>query len=215
MSNKAEKKKDFFWLSFADVMTSLFFVMLVLFVLVYSMQNKLIGDLRVSKKAYERILAIENQLDRLQENPSFQYLPECRKYVVKSLTGQEIFLPNESVIKPEFISTTIKAGNDIQEFLKILSKNEGQSYILILEGNMANTYDMRINPESIWGYKISYERAHAVYELWRKNGINLRDYNTEVIISGSGFTGVCREPIEENNKRFSIQILPKIEAKKI
>lgn len=215
MSNKAERKKDFFWLSFSDVMTSLFFVMLVLFVLVYSMQNKLIGDLQVTKEAYERILAIENQLDRLQENSSFQYLPECRKYVVKSLTGQEIFLPNESIIKPEFVQPTIQAGKDIQEFLRVLSENQNQAYILILEGNMANTYDMKISPESVWGYNISYQRAHSVYELWRKNGINLREFNTEIIISGSGFSGICREPIQENNKRFSIQILPKIAAKKI
>lgn len=214
MSNKAEKKKDFFWLSFSDVMTSLFFVMLVLFVLVYSMQNSLIGELAVTKDAYDRIQRIENQLNTLQDNPSFIYLPECRKYVVQSLSGQEIFFPNESVIKQEYVAKTIQAGKNILDFLKVLDINEGQSYILILEGNMANTYDKRISPESIWGYKISYDRAHAVYELWRKNGIDLRKYNTEVIISGSGFSGICREPVEENNKRFSIQILPKIEVKK-
>ena len=39
MAKSNEKKRDFFWLSYSDLMTSLFFVMLVLFVLVYTMER--------------------------------------------------------------------------------------------------------------------------------------------------------------------------------
>ena len=59
-------------------------------------------------------------------------------------------------------------------------------------------------------YLKSYERALAVYNLWLKNGINFRQYDVEVMICGSGLNGLCRDPVEENNKRFSIQIIPKV-----
>ena len=78
---------------------------------------------------------------------------------------------------------------------------------------MANTYDKRFNKNSEYGFKTSYERALAVYNLWLENNINFRKSNIEVLISGSGFNGLCREPIEENNKRFSIQIIPKVSNK--
>ena len=41
--------------------------------------------------------------------------------------------------------------------------------------------------------------------------LDLRKYNTEIIIAGSGFNGNNRDnKVEENNKRFIIQIIPKI-----
>lgn len=50
------KKTDFFWPSYTDLMTSLFFIMLVLFVLVFTKQSRQIKDL-------ERQLAIVNAVD--------------------------------------------------------------------------------------------------------------------------------------------------------
>ena len=49
MSRKKKSRESVFWLSYSDLMTSLFFVMLVLFVLVYSMQNRVIKDLEKVK----------------------------------------------------------------------------------------------------------------------------------------------------------------------
>jgi hypothetical protein len=46
--------------------------------------------------------------------------------------------------------------------------------------------------------------------LWISNNVNFRKSNVEVLISGSGFNGLCREDNETNNKRFSIQIIPKV-----
>jgi hypothetical protein len=31
-----------------------------------------------------------------------------------------------------------------------------------------------------------------------------------VMLCGSGFSGLCRDETEENNKRFSVQIIPKV-----
>jgi len=138
-------------------------------------------------------------------------LPACKKFIAKDLMGIEIFEPNQFAIKQEYISTTIDVGNKIKSFLKKLnSQNPELSYLLVIEGNMANTFDKRIDKDENYGYLISYQRALSVYKLWLRNNINFRDYNVEVMLCGSGFNGLCRDAIEENNKRFSIQIIPKV-----
>jgi outer membrane protein OmpA-like peptidoglycan-associated protein len=220
MAKSNEKKRDFFWLSYSDLMTSLFFVMLVLFVLVYTMQNKIIGELDKAKQEltvkvieYERLQQLDKHMNKLKSNPSFVYLPSCKKFVVKDLIGAEIFNPNETNIKQEYVNKALHAGREIEKFLSDLNKDKNLAFLLVIEGNMANFWDKRINPDYDIGYKLSYERALAVYLLWQRNGIDLRRFNTEIIIAGSGFNGLCRETTEENNKRFSIQIIPKIGEK--
>ena len=65
-------------------------------------------------------------------------------------------------------------------------------------------------------YDLSYRRALALYNRWRSKGLNFRQYNTEIIIAGSGFNGNNRDTIiEDYNKRFVIQIIPKIDRPEI
>jgi hypothetical protein len=193
-------------------MTSLFFIMLVLFVVT-------VGYLKVKERGIidendrlKRILKIEEQFKPLEENGDFYYLSDCKKYIAKDLMGIEIFQPNQTIIQPQYIETTKKIGEKIRDFLRDLSKrNPDLSYLLVIEGNMANKFDKSISKDNHRGYTESYQRALAVYNLWQKNGIDLRRFNTEVLICGSGFNGLCRDNIEENNKRFSIQIIPKVQ----
>lgn len=219
------KKNNIFWISYSDLMTSLFFIMLVLFVLaigylkIKDIENeRLIAELKKTQKGLiketerlEKLLNLEKQFEPLIMDNSFYYLPACKKFIAKDLMGIEIFTPNQFVIKQEYISTTIDVGNKIRSFLKKLNnQNPELSYLLVIEGNMANTYDKRIDKDENYGYLISYQRALSVYKLWLRNNINFRDYNVEVMLCGSGFNGICRDVIEENNKRFSIQIIPKV-----
>lgn len=128
--------------------------------------------------------------------------------------GIEIFEPNQIEILPEYKRTTIEVGEKIEIFLNELQeKYPDFSYLIIIEGNMGNSYDMRFSPDTKFGYTKSYERALAVYNLWVENDINFRKTNVEVLISGSGFNGLCREVDEEKNKRFSIQIIPKVSSR--
>ncbi|NLY14679.1 MAG: hypothetical protein GXZ10_13820 [Gammaproteobacteria bacterium] len=222
------KKDNIFWIGYSDLMTSLFFVMLVLFVVTVGYLNNSQRELKealvdlentnielnITVDQQEKILKIEDQFKPLEESGYFYYLENCKKYIVKDLMGIEIFNPNLSTIKNEYVSITVEIGNEIQKFLKQLSENNPElSYLLVIEGNMANKYDNSISQDNIFGYTKSYERALAVYNLWQRNNIHLRQYNTEVLICGSGFNGLCRDDIEENNKRFSIQIIPKIQNK--
>jgi len=209
------KKDNFFWIGFSDLMTSLFFIMLVLFVLTIGyLRHQQIG-LRIENEQLKKIITIEKQFAPLENDGNFIFLKDCKKFIVKELMGVEIFEPTEVVIKPEFVNTTIESGQKIEAFLsKLQTKNPELSYLLVIEGNMANKWDNSLNKDGNWGYTISYQRALAVYNLWLQNKIDFRKYNVEVMICGSGFNGLCRDAIEENNKRFSIQIIPKIENRK-
>lgn len=208
-----QQKESFFWASFSDLMTSLFFVMLLLFVLVIVLLHKKISEQAVTITELERITQIDRQFDPLIKSGNFLYFPKNKKFVAKDLIGHEIFQPNQSVILNEFIEPTKKVGFEVLSLLEKLSiENKDYSYLLIVEGNLANKWDRSISKDSDFGYKLSYERALAVYQLWRKNGIDMRKYNTEIIISGSGFNGLDRDSKEENNKRFTIQIIPKISS---
>ena len=208
----AKKNKDFFWMSFSDLMISLFFVVLVLYVLTYIMLKKEQSKLEVENEKLNQILQLEQQFKPLQNDVDFIYLENCKKYISRELTSIEIFEPNETDIKTQYIDATIKVGQKLEQLLKELnSENEGFSYLIIVEGNMANTWDQQYDSDNHYGYTTSYKRALAVYNLWHNSGIDLRKYNSEILISGSGFSGMCRDKVEDNNKRFSVQIIPKIE----
>ena len=69
----SKKQKDFFWMSFSDLMTSLFFVVLVLYVLTYIMLNKEKEKLEEQKNLIEadneemkKILQLKEQFEPLQ-----------------------------------------------------------------------------------------------------------------------------------------------------
>ena len=211
----SKKHKDFFWMSFSDLMTSLFFVVLVLYVLTYVMLKKEQNKLEIENEKLNQILQLEQQFKPLQNDDDFIYIQDCKKYISKELNSIEIFEPNKSTILEKYKSSTVNVGNKLEDLLKDLNvANANFSYLIIIEGNMANSWDKKFSTDSEYGYKKSYERALAVYNLWSNNNIDLRKYNSEILISGSGFNGLCRDKVEENNKRFSIQIIPKIEYSK-
>lgn len=208
------KNNNIFWISYSDLMTSLFFIMLVLFVVTVGYLKDIQKGLVKTIQEQEKLLKLDKQFKPLEESGTFFYLPDCKKYIVKDLMGIEIFEPLKTTIKQEYIKQAVDAGIIIKDFLKKLNQaNPDLSYLLVIEGNMANDYKKSINKDNNWGYLRSYERALAVYNLWIDKGIDLRKYNVEVLICGSGFNGLCRDNIEENNKRFSIQIIPKVQNK--
>lgn len=210
------KRESFFWTSYSDLMTSLFFVMLVLFVLAIAVLHNSLVKTEGELGDVKRLLQIDEQFQPLVQSGSFAYSETSRKFVAKDFLGIEIFNPNESEILPQYVNSVVSIGREIETLLKTLSENNPDfSYLMILEGNVANTFDHSISVDNNNGYKKSYERALAVYQLWHKNGIDLRKYNTEVQICGSGFNGIDRDKIEDYNKRFTIQILPKITSPKI
>lgn len=218
-----EKHKDSFWLSYSDLMTSLFFIMLVLFVvcickmkMTNSQLNTALKEANASNEQLQQILQLETQFEELSKSSDLKYVEEKKMFVAKDFIGVEIFNPNNDVIKPEYIETVDRVGNSLQEIVKRLhEKNPNLNFQLVIEGNAAIPWQQlredSYNADNLEMYKLSYRRALVLYQRWRAKGLNFRNYNTEVIIAGSGFNGINRDmKVEENNKRFIIQIIPKI-----
>lgn len=222
-------KKALFWTSYSDLMTSLFFAVLVLFVVVVVAMGtvnrqvqeakekleKALEDANATNEQLNQILRLQDQFNTLTASSSLKYDEQKRMFYAKDFVGIEIFKPNEAVIKDEYLGTVNKVGADIKKLIDTLKvHNRDFKYQLVIEGTAAIPYkELRagtFNPDNMGMYELSYRRALALYNKWK--GLNFRESNTEIIIAGSGFNGVNRDNIvEDNNKRFIIQIIPKIE----
>jgi len=220
------KQKDPFWTSYSDLMTSLFFVMLVLFIICLVKVGGMNGKLReaykeaiADKEDLENILRLEDQFKVLSESSSLEYDSIRKMFYAKDFQEKEIFYSNDDKIKPEYLGIVDTVGNDILEILRSLNQNEAFNYQMVIEGNAAikwqNLKSGNYNPDNVEMYHLSYNRALALYLYWKSKGIDFRKYNTEVIIAGSGFNGINRDnKVEDYNKRFIIQIIPKINRPK-
>jgi len=232
---KKTKTESFFWTSYSDLMTSLFFVMLVLLVLMLTLtdtkefqaeNNRLRNELQdtiramqASEDQLKNILQLGEQFETLGQSSSLGYDTEKKMFYAKDLLGIEIFEPNKDEIKSQYLKTVDAVGEEILSVLDALNKNPNFSYLMIIEGTAAIPWDKKrtnnFNPDNVQMYRLSYNRALTLYNRWRNKGIDFRQYNTEVIIAGSGFNGINRdEQVEDNNKRFVLQIIPKINRPK-
>lgn len=226
---KSGNKKSLFWTSYSDLMTSLFFAMLVLFVVVVvamgsanlkvqELNKQLTESLEKANVTIEQqrqVLKLQEQFQTLTTSTSLDYDIEKRMFYVPQFQGVEIFEPNKDIIKENFITVVDNVGNDIKRVIDNLTRdNKSFKYQLVIEGTAAIPFkELRAhtyNADNTEMYELSYRRALALYNRWKHLG--LRNGNTEVIIAGSGFNGINRDEInEDNNKRFVIQIIPKIE----
>lgn len=215
-----DTRQDSFWTSYADLMTSLFFIMLVLFVICMIQVSRknieldnALGEAKIKNTQYEQLLQMNEQFELLSKSTCLEYDSEKRMFYAKDLVGIEIFREFDDEIKDEYIDTIDKIGQDLLAILKELEKNNF-SYQLVIEGTAAipwsSLQNNSFNPDSEYAYELSYHRALALYNAWKR--YDFRKYNTEIIIAGSGFNGINRDNlVEENNKRFIIQIIPKIQ----
>ena len=200
----AQKKESFFWTSYSDLMTSLFFVMLVLFILVIVLLHK---RMEATEAQLQAIKEIATSTEDLTKSDYFIYRPYYKKYVLnvqgKYPKGKadlnDIIAPD----KEEQLSNLENAGKEIQKFLSNHSQNQ---YVLIVEGQASRD-------PYLYNYELSYQRALALMRFWvEQKGISFEN-NCEILISGSGDgkldTHSMRESVETENQRFLIHILPK------
>lgn len=226
--------KDSFWLSYSDLMTSLFFIMLVLFVVCIGKMkydNTTLEHERnranAEKEQLERILQLDTMFIELSKSSALQYIEKQKMFVAKDFIGIEIFnsftgsnWKEATTIKQEYLQTVDSVGQSLLVVVKTLyEKNPDLKFQLVIEGYAAIPWQLlqnhSYNADNKRMYELSYHRALALYRRWLSKNINLRTYNTEVIIAGSGFNGNNRDnEVEENNKRFVIQIIPKISRPK-
>lgn len=205
MAKSNEKKRDFFWLSYSDLMTSLFFVMLVLFVLVYTMQNKMIGELGEKGRELDRIKEIEKTVNNI-DTAYFKYDAENKKHIL----NMQFLFPKGSYdiskIFPDKRTDLLKAGNVIKQLILKYPEEENIKYLIVVEGQASK--DNWVGNDDL-----SYHRAQSLIKFWEQNNIGLDKLkNCEIIVAGSGEKGIPRtQPdIGNANQRFLITIVPKI-----
>ncbi len=202
-------KRSFFWASYADLMSSLFFIMLVLFVLTVVMLQKQMKEIEEMKEATEaemnKIKEIQNAIRNI-DSTYFAYNAEHKKHILKIDVG---FQTNSAEITDIGIDTRyqlLNAGKAINRFIEEACKKYNAQYLLIIEGQASKDNFIRNN-------ELSYERALALVNYWKRNGVYFNPEQCEVIVSGSGQDGTLRiQPdVAGNvkNQRFLIHILPK------
>jgi hypothetical protein len=195
------KESSFFWPSFTDLMTSLFFIMLVLYVLTYL---QLTNQKKASEKQLQKIKEIQAAVKELPQQ-YFQYDSVYKRF---SLVQNIEFEKREDKIKSKDRNYLINVGISISKLIETLNskyKNQDIKYVVIIEG-------MASNDDYIENYPLSYKRAWAVLKLWQTSNIKLDQTVCEIQIAGSGTAGIGRYPSEEEykNQRILIQIVPKI-----
>jgi outer membrane protein OmpA-like peptidoglycan-associated protein len=199
------KKDNFFWIGYSDLMTSLFFIMLVLFVVT-------IGYLQHQKNATEKQLKkIQELQTSVQQLPSgyFEYQPQYKRFKLKK---QIQFAVGKSEINPVYNQYLYSVGKSIAQLIENL-KNEEKfkgldiKYLVVVEGMASRTKD-----NFKYNFELSYERALALYRLWQHQKITFNPNVCEIQIAGSGTQGIREfSGVEESkNQQFLIHIIPKI-----
>jgi hypothetical protein len=217
------KKDNSFWPSYTDLMTSLFFIMLVLYVLTYVRLN---STIKLQKEKLAIIEAVEQNLKPLkQDTILFKYEKKYKRFVlafdVKFKSGKFLLKHDEIEIDPEGTLKNINlAGKKLLQTIDKLnferennSKLSNVSYLVIISGYAS------IKGRFFDNYDLSYHRALHLWDYWKFNNINFEDPKYEGLIdlqiAGNGLGGTGRIPYtsefeDEKNQRFIIQIVPKI-----
>lgn len=216
----AEKKESFFWTSYSDLMTSLFFIMLTLFILVIVLLHK---RMEATEKQLEEIKKVEASTKELGRSKNFEYKLEYKKYVLNVRCFFDATKFRLTDLQADTISLH-QAGIEIKEFLE---RNESNQYLLIIEGQASRNSEKLTDAN----YDYSFQRALTLMKFWKDVCHIEFGSNCEIQIAGSGdgrynfgYTGgedtemfkeldatLMRErgDKERENQRFVIHIIPK------
>lgn len=198
-------RNNTFWLSYSDLMTSLFFIMLVLFIVCVV---KMKGEVNAKEEQLRKIEELNNSIKEI-DNKYFAYDEQFKRHTLKDIeVSFNTYSFNIHDIEREQLDKLLKAGQAIVRFMNSAkSKIPEAQYMLIIEGQSSKDYYTR-------NYELSYERALALINFWSSNGIEFDSLgNCEVLISGSGQSSKFRVQPDvrgnKDNQRFVIHIIPK------
>lgn len=201
-------KKSYFWISYSDLMTSLFFVMLILFVYVTDVLNKSRVEAEIKAENLEHKL---KEIKRVQESTKdlegkyFVYDKTFEKYRLNVSVNYPVGISDISYVDDDARKDLKNAGKEIINFLNN-PEHSSHQYLLIVEGQASS--DMYNK-----NYELSYERALGLIRFWLNDCGFSFGKTCEIQIAGSGDGKLdiptMREKEESKNQRFLIHILPK------
>lgn len=188
-------------------MTSLFLVMLVLFVLVivllYNQNRKTAELLAISEKKLEEIRKVEESTKDL-ESEYFKYNEEFEKFNLQIKCWFPVDEYDINLLKEDTRDSLVNAGKQIVQFL---NNHKDNKYLVIIEGQAS-----KIGP-SQHNYILSYQRALSLIYFWKDSAKLRFPKNCELQIAGSGDGTLnvvaMREPEEAKNQRFLVYVIPK------
>ncbi|WP_266202360.1 OmpA family protein [Pontibacter kalidii] len=209
----SKENRDFFWPSYVDLMTVLFLVMLVLFVLSFKLfQDKdqenrdNIARLQVEVQEKRKLDEIKAALARLDDE-YFQYNEQYKRH---ELLVDVLFEQSSAVIPQRARAPLRKAGENLSQVINSI-EDKDVKYLIVIDGRAASfpKGDPRNVSQREYALQLSYERALALLDFWQSQGIKFPRDRVELIAAGSGFEGAGRKG-DIRDRRFVIQILPKV-----
>ena len=216
-----QKTGSHFWPSYSDLITSLFFLMLVMFVLtIISLRNTIVEAERLRKVSEEQLKNVQQIQEAVNQLPADYFEEDAinKRWILKKSYSPNFNAADYNIKVLNDTTKLIEVGNSLMGVIKKLNvmkddpkyKDMDITYLVVIEG-MASK-DSYFDNDAL-----SYKRALSLYYLWRRNGISFEKSQCEVQISGSGIRGRGRfnedgnSPGEEvKNQRIIIQIVPKI-----
>lgn len=198
-----KQSKSYFWITYSDLMTTLFFIMLVLFVLTISILQK---RNEATQKQLDKITEIEEATKNI-DTRYFVYNEAYKKHIlninVSFNTGSSDIKDIDEATREDLLN----AGKSISSFIIEANNKYDAKYLLIIEGQASKD-------NYFYNNELSYVRALSLFKFWTEiNNIEFDKNICEVIISGSGQSGLLRMepdiPTNKSNQRFLIHILPK------
>lgn len=196
-----------FWPSYVDIMTTLFAIMLVLFVVSYSRFKAKEDDLQALANHFIEIIDIYDAVGNI-DSTKFEYNESFSKNIFKLEIEYQ-----DAKFELSHLKLDEKGKKDEADALRQQIKNAGDSikttiqklqnktnlkkdikYLVVIEGQSS-----RIpfnDPDPIWrnNYTLSYLRAWNLHKFWQANGIDFTKMDRcELVICGSGEEGVPRE----------------------
>lgn len=208
-------KESFFWTSYSDLMTSLFIIMLVLFVLVIVLLHKRMEATIIEKEQIEKVLEDIKRVEastRDLEGEYFSYNKEYEKFILNIDCQFPVREYDINLLDEKTRAKLMDAGKQVKKFLRRHSNNQ---YLVIVEGQASANSEAWTE----YNYNLSFQRALSLIKFWATNpNVKFSDKNCELQIAGSGdgrlSAKTMRESVNERNQRFLIYIIPKNIIKK-
>lgn len=201
------KKESFFWTSYSDLMTSLFFIMLVLFVLVIVLLH---NKMETTEQQLREIKEVVNSTKDM-EGKYFTYRSDYKKYILNIKCSFPVDKYEIAELDSKTLNQLELAGEEVAAFL---NKHKNNQYLVIIEGQASRNSEKQM----LRNYNLSFQRAVSLRLFWKDRNINFGS-NCELQIASSGDgrlnVNTMRETERDDyhpnpdNQRFLIYIIPK------